>query len=91
MQSNILYSFENSFSLASGQLLTGILSFVPTLLGAIIVFLVGLILGNWAKSLLVKIINVTKLSEVIGNPAIKEFLKNAQVNQKIEVVIGEIV
>lgn len=91
MQTNIFSSFENSFSLATGQILTGVLVFLPTLLGAIIVFLIGLVLANWAKQLLVKLINITKLSEVIANPAIKEFLKNAQVNQKIEEVLGEVV
>ena len=77
--------------MASNQILAGIVAFIPTLLGAIIIFLVGLLIAGWAKSLVVKIINVTKLSEVISNPAIKEFLKNAQVNQKIEEVLGEIV
>lgn len=91
MQVNILSSFETSFSAAGAQILTVILGFIPTLLGAIIVFLVGLLLGGWVKSLIVKIINITKISEVISNPAIKEFLKNAQINQKIEEVVGEIV
>ncbi len=91
MDTNIFSSFENSFSLASTQILSGILTFIPTLLGAIVVFIIGLLLAGWAKSLFVKIINITKLSDVISNPAIKEFLKNAQVNQKIEEVIGEIV
>lgn len=91
METNIFTLFENALSAATSQILLTIISFIPTFLGAITIFIVGLLLAGWAKSLVVKIINVTKISEIISNPAIKEFLKNAQVNQKIEVVIGEVV
>ena len=91
MDTNIFSSLEVSFSSALSQVTTGIVTFIPTLLGALIIFLVGLLLAGWAKTLIVKLINITKLSEIISNPAIKEFLKNAQVNQKIEEVVGEII
>lgn len=89
MTNNPFSIFETSLAQAYTQVLTGLISFIPLILGALIVFLFGLFVANWVKSILVKIINLTKLSEVIANPAIKEFLKNAQVNQKIEDVIGE--
>ena len=91
MQTNIVYSFENSFSLAFNQILAGIVYFIPTLVGAILLFAIGVIIANWLRSLTVKLLNVTKISSIFTNPAIKEFLKNAQVSQKLEVVLGETV
>lgn len=91
MQTNLVYSFENSLSLAANQFLVGIISYLPSILGAIVLFLVGLIIAGWLKTLTTKIINVTKISSLFKNPAIADFLKNAQVSQKIEVVIGEVV
>jgi hypothetical protein len=91
MPNSALLSFENSFAIASNQIMVGIISFLPSLLGAVVLLLLGLIVAGWLKSLTVKILDLTKLGNLFTNPAIKEFLKNAQISQKIEIVIGEIV
>lgn len=91
MNTNFVYSFENSLSYAFNQMLVGIIGFIPSLLGAIILFLVGLILAGWLKTLTVKLINLTKLGGHIKNSTVKEFLKNAQITQKIEIIIAEII
>ncbi len=91
MQPNVLLSFQSSFSLAANQVLVGIISFLPNILGALVLFLVGWIIADWLKSLTTKVVNITKLDALINNPAVKDFLKNAQVSQKLEVIIGEVV
>jgi hypothetical protein len=89
MNTSVFYSFETSLSYAFNQMLVGIVSFIPSLLGAIVLFLLGLILAGWLKSLTVKLVNLTRLGGIIKNSAFKEFLKNAQMTQKIEIIIGE--
>ena len=91
MNTNVFYSFENSLSFAFNQVLVGIVGFIPSFLGAVVLFLLGLILAGWLRTLTIKLVNLTKLGGIIKNSAFKEFLKNAQMTQKIEVVIGEIV
>lgn len=91
MQTNVVYSFENSLSLAANQFLVGIISFLPSVLGALVLFLIGWIIADWLKTLTTKIVNLTKLGSLFKNPAITDFLKNAQVSQKFEVIVGEIV
>lgn len=54
-------------------------------------FLLGLIVAGWLKTLTVKLLNLTKLGGLVKNATVKEFLKNAQLTQKIEIIIGEIV
>ena len=91
MGTNALNTLEVSFTSALNEITLGIIGFVPTLLGAILIFLIGMLLANWLKSFTIKLINVTKIGNLITNPAIKDFLKNAETSQKIEEVIGEIV
>jgi len=91
MGTNTLLTLETSFSSAINEILLGIVGFVPTLLGALLVFLAGLLLGNWLKTVTIKIINITQLGNLFTNPAVKDFLKNAETSQKIEEVIGEVV
>ena len=91
MRTNALVTIETSFATALNEIMLGIVGFVPTLLGALLVFFIGLLLANWLKTFTIKLINVTKVGNLITNPAIKDFLKNAETSQKIEEVIGEIV
>jgi hypothetical protein len=91
MNTNFVYSFENSLTLAVNQVMVGIISFIPNLLGALVLFLLGLILAGWLKTLVVKLLNLTKLDGVIKNATVKEFLKNAQITGKVEIIIGEII
>jgi len=56
-----------------------------------VLFLVGLLVAGWLKTLTEKLINLTRLGGIVKNAAIKEFLKNAQITSKIETIIGEVV
>lgn len=91
MNTNFVYSFENSLNYAFNQILVGIIGFIPSFLGATVLFLLGLILAGWLKSLVIKLLNLAKLGGHFKNVGLNEFLKNAQITQKIEIIIGEIV
>jgi len=91
METNVVYSFQNSLSLAGNQFLVGIIGFLPSILGALVLFLIGWIVADWLKTLTTKLVNITKIGTLFKNPAIADFLKNAQISQKFEVVIGEVV
>lgn len=91
MQNNYLISLESSLSYASAQVLNGILGFLPNILGALVLFLIGWILADWLKALTVKLVNITKLGTFLKNPALDDFFKKAEVSQKIEEILGEIV
>lgn len=91
MQTNVAYSLENSLTLAANQFLLGFIGFLPSLLGALVLFIVGWILAGWLKTLTTKLVNITKLSSLFKNPALTNFLKNAQVSHRVDDLIGEIV
>lgn len=91
MNYNLFQSIQISLLSALTSVLTSLISFVPTLLGAFLVFIVGVVLANWLKVLVVKVLNLLKLSEMIGSDSVKKFLSNAQITEKIEGVIGDFV
>lgn len=91
MDNNLLFSIQSAVVNSITSILTSLISYVPTILGAFVVFVFGLVLANWLKVLVIKLLNLLKLSEVIGSDSIKKFLSNAQISEKIESVIGDIV
>lgn len=64
--------------------------FFPNLLAAIFVVIIGLVLGNWARNLLVRALQVIHFENLIKNTKFKAFLLKAELTQKIEDVIGSL-
>lgn len=88
---NTLVSITDTFISVFNQLTTDFVFFIPTFLVALIVFLVGLLLARVARNLIVKLFSALKLSKLTSSPTLTKFLKNADIEKKLENVFGEIV
>lgn len=91
MDNNLLSSIGESLTSAMTSVFVEVVMYIPTLLASLLVFVTGLILANWLKLVVVKVLNVFHLSEILEHGGLKQFLENAQVTQKIESIIGEAV
>src|SRR3989304_4430029 len=76
MTDNFFVNVQNSLSQATISILTSIVSYIPTLLAALIVFVIGLVLANWLKLLVIKLTNLLRLSDLLGKGGAKQFLAN---------------
>lgn len=84
-------SWQEALLLAGSGVLSGIASFLPNLLGSILVFLIGLVLGQWSKKLMVGFLETVKLSTAVKKTGFEKFLKKAEVKLKIEEIVGGII
>ena len=75
---------------ASSNLLTSIALFIPNLLGALILFFVGIVLSGWIKSLTVRLLSGLNLSKLFQGTTFNKFLEQADLTTKIEQVVGEL-
>lgn len=65
-------------------------SFLPNLFGAVVVALLGIILGNWVKSLIVKSLQLLRFENLIRDSKFKAFLVKAEVTEKVEEIMGSV-
>lgn len=65
-------------------------SLLPNLLGAVLVAVLGIIIGNWVKTLTVKSLQMVRFENLIKDSKFKAFLLKAEVTDKVEEVIGEV-
>lgn len=72
------------------NILVIVYQFIPRLLAAIIVFLVGLFLGKIVKKISVKLLESLNLSKLSKNSSFEKFLEKAEVKAQIEEIIGSI-
>lgn len=84
-------NWQEAFLLATSNILTNVLSYLPAILAALLVFLVGIVLAKWARKLTVKVLEKVKLSAIIKKSGFEPFLRKAEVQVKIEEVLGGLV
>lgn len=70
--------------------ITSFLALFPHILGALIVASLGIIIGNWVKTLAVKSLQMIRFETLIKDSKFKAFLVKAEVTGKVEEVIGSI-
>lgn len=90
MASNMIL-WQNAFLSVTGNILSGIVAFLPNLVGSLIVFLLGLILANWLKSLVLGFFKAVQLPKLVKKSGFDKFLEKAEVKLKAEEIIGGLV
>jgi hypothetical protein len=84
-------TFQDAVTTASAEVMASVLGVLPTILGAVLVFAVGLIIAGWLKTLVMKLLEALSLSKLLGSTGVKRFLDKADVKSSIENVVGEVV
>ena len=88
---DILLGWQQALFLAGSNIFTSFVNFLPDLLGAIIIFLVGIVLAKWVKALVVKVLGLVSLDKLVRSTGFNQFLTKAEIKVKVEAFLGEIV
>lgn len=75
------------FQAAFGEVFTAL----PAVIGAVLTIFLGVVLGNWSKSTLVKVLGALQFDKFVGDTKLREFLHKAEVSAKAEVVVGTLI
>jgi hypothetical protein len=86
-----VYGWQTALATVAGTALGQTLAYLPRIVGALLVALLGLLFGNWARTIIIKGVSFLKLESLAKDTKFKEFLKKAEVTEKVEVVVGSIV
>ena len=74
-----------------GQVWVSFLGIVPNILGAIIIFAVGLILAFWAKRLVVEFLKLVRFEKLTKTAGIDRYLKKADFKLSLVDLLGTVV
>jgi hypothetical protein len=73
-----------------GQVWASFLGVVPKILGAIVVFAVGLILAFWVKRLVVEFLKLVRLEKLTQSAGVDKYLKKADIQKTFVELLGTI-
>ncbi len=65
-------------------------AFLPKVVGALLILLIGTFIAKWIKKLIEKSLEVLQLSKAIKNTPLEAFFKHAEMGTKIEHIIGSV-
>jgi len=88
---NILSEWQSALLSSTGQVGFGFLSLLPTLLGAIVVFSVGLLIAFWAKKLFVQMFNAIGLGKLSKSAGVDKYLAKADFKMSLSELLATIV
>jgi hypothetical protein len=87
---NIPQDWQSSLALGTAYTVAQFSSFLPRIVGALLVFFIGLLVARFLKHLIVKALEGMRLSKAVEKTPLELFLTNAEFGQKIEGIIGSV-
>lgn len=91
MPTNGTVNYGDALISAWRNVMLSILAFLPNLIAAIAVFVIGWIVAGWLKILTIRVLEAIRLSSLLKGTGVRKFLKKADVTTKVEEAIGAIV
>lgn len=85
-----ILAWQNALSAVWMNTIGSTFALFPQFLGALIVAVLGIILGNWVKTITVKSLQMVRFESFIKDSKFKAFLVKAEVTDRVEDVIGTI-
>lgn len=85
------YSWYDSIRSASAQAWTEIMLFLPKILIAIAIVVIGAAIARVVRSFVTSLLEKLRITKAVENTPVEHFLKNAELTEKIEQVFGSIV
>lgn len=88
---DIFSTWQAAVMTAGTGLLNSFAVFLPNLVGALLVFVLGWFLAGFLGRLTVRLLQAIHLSDLVSSPALSKFLKEAGWADKIEQALGQAV
>ncbi len=85
---NTLFSWQTALSASWAQVWGSFLGVLPTILGAIVVFAIGLILAYWVKRLVLRVLRLVRFEKLSESSGINRYLKKADIKLNFSELIA---
>ncbi len=90
MNSDFFSYLQSSIGMLFGQTLSELSVFLPRILGALLVLLLGSAIAKFLRRIVIGLFSAIKISNVVENTPVEHFLKNADLKNKVEEIFGSV-
>lgn len=90
MESIIPSTWYDSLALFSSEFLAQVSLFLPRILAALLVLIIGAFVAKALRRIVIKVLETFRVSAMLKNTPVEHFVDNSEIGQKVEVIIGSI-
>lgn len=83
--------WQEAILLSWNQVWSSFLSFLPSFVGAVVIFVLGILVAAWGRRLIEEILKVLKLEDLSRSSGLAEYLKKAEINLTATQLLGAVV
>ena len=87
---NTLFGWQSALLFSWSEVWSSFLSILPNILGAILVFAIGLILAYWVKRLIMEVLRLVRLEKLTQSAGIDRYLSKADIKLSFIELLGTI-
>lgn len=91
MPPDVMSDLQLSLTYLSAQTVSQLSLYVPRVLAALVILVVGSLFSKFVKRIVVKLLEAITLSKVLKNTPVEHFIVHAELNQKVEEVVGTVI
>lgn len=83
--------WQEAILLSWNQVWSSFLGFLPSFVGAILIFVIGILVAAWGRRLIEEILKALKLEDLSRSSGFAEYLKKAEINLTATQLLGAVV
>lgn len=87
----LLQVWQNAVLVSLGEVGAALVSFLPAFLGAIVIFIVGLLVAGWAKKLVERVLTLVRLESLSTSSGFAGWLARAEIKLSATGLFGELI
>lgn len=87
----LFQSWQQALLISLNQVVTSVASFIPNLVGAVIIFAIGVLVANWGKKLAEEVVRILKIESLSKTSGFSEYLIRAEIKMTATELVGSLV
>ena len=91
MYQSVPASLVESLRVFAAETIVSLADYMPAILGALLILIVGSLIANTAKALVIKVLSSLHIAKAVKKTPIEHFLKNAEIKSGFETIVGTVV
>lgn len=87
----LLQTWQGAIIYSWNQVWNSFMAFLPSFIGAVLVFIIGLFIASWARRVVEELLKVFKFDLLSNRSGLSAFLKKAEIKLSALEIVGELV
>lgn len=87
----LLQTWQSALLVSWAQVVASFAAFIPSFLGAIIIFVVGILVATWGRKLIEEVMRAVRLEDLSKSAGFADYLRRAEIKLSATELVGSLV